>query len=272
MPTPKIFLAAACLGLASAQPQRAGVSPGGGVSAPQPPPLHETLMGVLDSDKDGSVTLKEATATLEMLGGMMAGPDGKGDPEITPLIAGAKKVAPTLLRLLDADGSGGLSKKEMRWVSDAERQLKRNVLKNLTRDVFVALDADGDESLGGDELEAPTAEAREQVLALVRERFPLPALQEGAPDELVASALKEAVRFLDSDGDGKVDLKEAYKAAATFKRLYLKAAATVTQMGPMLQMFGAMQGGAGGGMGGMGGMGGLPPRGGGGGGGRGRGR
>ena len=68
----------------------------------------------------------------------------------------------------------------------------------------------------------------------------------GSKEEELA---RSGIAFVDGNGDGFVDRKEAGKAFSAAKKSFLEVAKTVQQMGPMMAMFG------GGGMGGMGGMG-----------------
>ena len=67
----------------------------------------------------------------------------------------------------------------------------------------------------------------------------------GSKEEELA---RSGIAFVDGNGDGFVDRKEAGKAFSAAKKSFLEVAKTVQQMGPMMAMFG----GGGGGMGGMG--------------------
>ena len=73
-----------------------------GQGGPAMKPIHELLMGVMDADKSGGVSLQEALAALsawESFSSFGAGPDGK-PPESAALIAKAKEAAPAIFGLL----------------------------------------------------------------------------------------------------------------------------------------------------------------------------
>ena len=127
---------------------------------PAPQAIDEVVMQVFDKDHDSSVSLKEVTMTLDSfaaMGGMMGGgPEAKaaGPSEIEQLINAAKKIAPALFELLDANSNGGLSAQELKSVARVQKALKSGAMRNLTRDVFAAVDADSDDMLSQDELSA----------------------------------------------------------------------------------------------------------------------
>lgn len=151
----RTLLLATCCGLAAAQQP----FPGQGA---EPEPLHTTLMNMFDEDKDASVTLDEVNRALQVFGAMMGGMGGappgqpaSGPSEAEVMIKMAQKGAPALFQLLDADGSAALSSAELEWVQDAYAAVRKPMLlKNLTVDVFAALDADADEIITMDELRA----------------------------------------------------------------------------------------------------------------------
>lgn len=239
-----------CL-LLAAQPL---AQPGGGPGALQE--LHEVILQVFDKDHSGAVTASEVDTTLSAFGAMAAGmgEPGKGPNEVEAMIESAKGFAPQLVQLLDGDGSGGLSKSELLWISKFQTVLKNGELRNLTRDVFMALDADSDDVLTADEAKTDDAETLAKVVALVQEVLPLPALMVDTADAEQRATLRKhlgrALEMLDADGDGVVVRKEAGAAFKKFRGMFLKAAKTLREMGPMLAMFGGMDGG--GGMGGGG--------------------
>lgn len=222
---------------ANGQPQR----------TQRPPTLHGTVLEVFDKDKSGGLSLDEVTSTLDGLAGMagvMGGgqqpaPGQQSDPE--KMVLAAKKVAPTLFNVLDRDGDGDLNKKELQQLTKVEYKLKSGALRNLTRDVFDAIDADKDDTLSAAELDASSkGEPLERVLALVREVFPEVAGKEGAVlDEaggVSAGLLKAGIEMLDGDGDGAITRKEAGKAFASFKKTFVAGATMLKEMGPMLSM------------------------------------
>ena len=245
--------------------------PGGGQPMQS---LDAVIMQVFDKDHSGSVSLKETDSTLTALGGMVGGmrspgDDGGGPNEIEGMIQSAKDFAPTLFGLLDSDGSKTLDKKELLWVTKFQKALQSGGLRNLTRDVFAALDTDEDGSVTTAESEAEDVTQLAAIVELVQAVLPLPNLLVDTADaeqrDGLRKHLKTAMGMLDADSDGAVTKLEAGKAFKAFRVMFLKAAKNLREMGPMLAMFGGMDGG---GMGGMGGMpGGMP---GGRGGGRGR--
>lgn len=272
------------------QRRQQGINANGGQAA-APQPLDQVIMQVFDKDHDGSCSLPEVMKSLTAFAGMAGGfgdPNG-GANQMEDMVNAAKNAAPTIFELLDADNSKGLTAKELVWVAKVQKGLKSGALRNLTRDVFDTVDVDADSVLSASEISAAAdteGEILPKVVALVHEALPIrksaeelqQLLGKGA-EKAVASgfSLADAIKFVDDDGDGQIDRKEAGKAFKAFKDMYLKGAKALQEMGPMLAMFGGMEdgGGGGGGLGGleglMGGMGGMPG-GRGGGGGRGRGR
>jgi len=266
---------------AEAQPRRQQGFNANGAQAPQP--LDQIVLQVFDKDHDGSCSLTEVISSLTAFAGMAGGFGGDtgGGNQIETMINAAKRVAPTLFELLDADDSKGLTADELVWVAKVQKGLKSGALRNLTRDVFDLIDADADSVLTADEI-ATAADTEgamlSQVVALIHEALPVrksaDELQQLLGKGVQASGLglADGINYVDADGDGQIDRKEAGKAFKSFKDLYLQGAKALQEMGPMLAMFGNMEGMDGmGGMGGMGAMGAMGGRG-GPGGGRGRGR
>jgi Ca2+-binding EF-hand superfamily protein len=220
--------------------------PGGG------PPLQSldaVVMQVFDKDHSGSVSPKEADSTLSALGGMVSGmkppgEEGGGPSEIEGMIDSAKKFAPNFFALLDSDGSKTLNKDELKWITKFQKVLQNGELRNLTRDVFAALDADEDGSITAAESETEDQARLARVVELVREVFPLPNLLVDTADAeqsaVLRGHLKTAFGMLDVDSDGAVTKLEAGKAFKAFRQMFLKAAKTLREMGPMLAMFGGM--------------------------------
>ena len=82
-----------------------------GQGGPAMKPIHELLMGVMDADKSGGVSLAGGAGGAVGVGVVLVvrrRPDGK-PPESAALIAKAKEAAPAIFGLLDADANGALS-------------------------------------------------------------------------------------------------------------------------------------------------------------------
>ena len=117
---------------------------------------------MFDTDNDGGVIVDELVTTLdgfEKMGAMgMGGPPNAAPAAENPMSAmvrAAKRFAPTLHQLMDADGSGKLSKEELKWVTSTHETFKKaGVLKKLIEGIFVKIDADADEVLSEAELRA----------------------------------------------------------------------------------------------------------------------
>ena len=139
------LLAAAAPGVSS-QAQAFGA---GGQPAPQP--LDNVVMQVFDKSHDGKISLQEVTQTLDAFAGMapmMGGGDPSAGPsEVEKLLRAAKSALPQIFALLDADDSRSLSAEEVRPLLQVQRAFKSGALRNLTRAVFEAADADNDASL-----------------------------------------------------------------------------------------------------------------------------
>lgn len=227
-------------------------------------------MQVFDKDMSKGVDKNEVDQTLESfaaMGGAFQQPDG-GPNAMADMIDAARRLAPSVFALLDADDNKLLDKKELKWFGKAQAAFKDGTLRNLTRDVFDTLDASGDDVLSADELAAAAdvdGEVLAAVVAKVHEAFPI---RKDADElkklllgmvEAAGASRADGIALIDADGDGQIQRKEAGKAFASAKKAFTSAVTTLQQMGPMLAMFGG-----GGGMGGM--PGGMPM-----GGGRGRG-
>ena len=233
--------------------------PGGGAPLQS---LDAVIMQVFDKDHSGSVSLKETDSTLTALGGMVGGMKSPGDAgggpnEIEGMIESAKQFAPALFGLLDSDGTKTLDGKELLWVTKFQKVLQNGALRNLTRDVFAALDADEDGSVTTAESETEDVAQLAAIVELMQAVLPLPNLLVDTADaeqrDGLRKHLKTAMGMLDADSDGGVTKLEAGKAFKAFRVMFLKAAKSLREMGPMLAMFGGMDGG------GMGGMpGGMP--------------
>ncbi|KAL3927556.1 MAG: hypothetical protein SGPRY_002771, partial [Prymnesium sp.] len=194
----------------------------------EPPSLTQTALHLLDKNKDAQVSLKEAGDMLDGLIALssMGGEGGGGESEMATMGKQAKRWMPTLFKLLDSDRSGGLEEGEIEWVERGLEAAKKNLFRNLTRDMFEALDSNGDNSLDPAEVEAALQpEMYRRLISIAMELFPLPGLTaefaNGSPS-LVKENLKEIVSALDGNGDGSIERKEAGAAVASFKRAYIK--------------------------------------------------
>ena len=222
----------------SAQPSMAALlpllatvlgQPGGGQPMQS---LDAVIMQVFDKDHSGSVSLKETDSTLTALGGMVGGmrspgDDGGGPNEIEGMIQSAKDFAPTLFGLLDSDGSKTLDKKELLWVTKFQKALQSGGLRNLTRDVFAALDVDEDGSVTTAESATEDVAQLAAIVELVQAVLPLPNLLVDTADAKQRDGLRKhlftAMAMLDADADGAVTKLEAGKAFKAFRVMFLKA-------------------------------------------------
>ena len=87
---------------------------------------------------------------MMMMGGMGGGAPGQpsaGPNEMEKLVKVAKQAAPKLFKLLDYDSSGKLEESELVWVEKALNAAKAGVFKDLTRELFFAIDYNMDDSL-----------------------------------------------------------------------------------------------------------------------------
>lgn len=232
-------------------------------------PLHEVIMQVFDKDHNGKVSLPEVDKSLTSFAAMAGafGGDTAGPNKMAEMVEAARKVAPHLFELLDADDSKSLSSAELKWVAKVQKGLKSGALRNLTRDVFDTIDIDADSVLTATEMQSAAevdGEVLPKVVELVHEALPirksaaeLQALLTKGAEAAGASGLSLAVliKYLDNDGDGQVDRKEAGRAFKAFKDAFLQASKSLQEMGPMLAMFGDMDESGGGGMGGPSGRG-----------------
>jgi Ca2+-binding EF-hand superfamily protein len=152
------------LALLSGQGRAQRLAGGRGQSSPAPGPLHETILAVFDTDRNGAVSLDEIQSTLDglaavaamgMAGGAAgaAGDSGDAASQLAARVLAAKDFAPMLLKWMDADGDGELSPSELQWATSAHAKMKQS-LKELTSGIFDAVDADADDSISPDEIKA----------------------------------------------------------------------------------------------------------------------
>mmetsp|Transcript_23776 Transcript_23776/g.51278 ORF Transcript_23776/g.51278 Transcript_23776/m.51278 type:complete len:279 (-) Transcript_23776:194-1030(-) len=249
---PAWVLASVALAVGQPNSQMAGGQP--------PPPLHETLLSIFDGDNDGGAALDEvidALAGFEMMGGMRSPGEAPAteNPMIT-MIAKAKRFAPTLHKLMDADGSGKLSREEFMWITATHGKITTpGVLKKLVEGIFTTIDMNADAILSAEELHAAIdGEALESILSMIQEQLPIPSLSTTGMSTsrgLLQQHFQEGMSYLDTNGDGAIERKEMLAAAKEFKKAFMSAVQTVETMGPMLTMFkgfqaqGAGRGGAG---------------------------
>ena len=246
-------LALCCALAARAGAQRGARAGAGAFEQPEPVPIDQAVLSFFDADGDGLVASGEVDAALESIEALAsfsapAGAPNGGKPPPNPmekLISGARTLAPTLFSLLDADGSGALSAAELSWLATVGDAIGSGLLKNLTRDVFVAIDSDADDVLSADELDAAAQpEPLRYLLALVQERLPTPALaaEGGKSDAELGGKFRQGVALLDSNGDGRIERKEAGRALGTFSRAFRDATGMLSN--PMLAMLGGGAGAA----------------------------
>lgn len=208
-------------------------------------------MLVLDNDKNGKVTTDEVAQTLDMLEKLLS--EGDPESEYVAMLRGTKAAAPHLFRLLDMNGDDALTKTELLYATLFDDALKSGDLRALVRDCFVAIDADGDDRLSADEMKAAIdpdgGEALIAVSAKVHALFPL----RSDPSELndflrsglesvggvTDDGLAKGMSYVDADGDGFIDRKEAGRAYNRAGKRFLEVSKTVKSMGPMMAMFGS---------------------------------
>jgi len=228
------------LGAASAVQQTFGAA-----GNPEPAPLDETLMNVLDKNHDGKVMLSEVNESLDGFAAMgaMGQEPGQGPSEVTLMLRAAKIGAPGIFKLMDADASGALTQDELKWVETAYTAIAtQGVLKKLVQDIFAAIDSDSDETMSEAEMRAAVeSETLDVLLGIIKAQLPIPALSAESSRATLQENFKEVVGHLDTDGDGAVERKEMLAAARAFKAMFMKGVKTVKEMGPMLAMFSAFQ-------------------------------
>lgn len=243
-------------------------------------PLGDVLHLVLDQDKDQKVTMPEVNSQMSMLENLFAGSEGEEGAEYRQLLKGVKAAAPTMFALLDSNSDKSLTKAELKYVTNFETSIKKGGgMRDLLRDVFSLLDADGDDQLSADELYTASQSSGtiSDVTKRFHELFPVrktPGELEdfvretiesigggggsadnnnGALDSIDREKVVESMKWIDDDGDGYIQRKEVGKYYNIAGKKFLEISKTIKQMGPMLAMFGGMdmKGGGGGGGGGF---------------------
>lgn len=217
-----------------------------GARAQEASPLHATVLAVFDLDKNGALTLMEVLSALDGFGalGAFGVPPAAGQPEpLAHRVGAAKAAAPTLFRLMDTDKSGTLTASELEWLGAAHERVKAS-LKELTREVFDAIDADGDNSVSPEEQKAAIIPpVLGKVTALLEANFPIPSLSSALEEAGSAEHVVALLALVDGDSNGAISRKEAYRAVSTFKRHFVEAIGMLETMGPMLAMLGDAVGG-----------------------------
>jgi Ca2+-binding EF-hand superfamily protein len=251
----------------------------GGGQPPRPlQPLDDVLMLVLDKDKNNRVSFDEIKSQLDMLEQLFlnANADQNQNDEgagYKRLIEGVKLASPTIFELLDSNADGSISKREMNVVAQFEKSLTRKEggMKDLVRDLFKFLDMDDDEKLSAEECELGGGDHSSQLVSMASRGLLdlFPTLRKDAVeletfaskamstvvgllgDKSVGSMIVDVRTILDEDGDGYVQRTEVGRYYNSVGKNFLKVTKTIKEMGPLMAMFGGMNGGGGGGGGGF---------------------
>mmetsp|Transcript_3564 Transcript_3564/g.4027 ORF Transcript_3564/g.4027 Transcript_3564/m.4027 type:complete len:254 (-) Transcript_3564:173-934(-) len=228
----------------------------------QPPrqSLDDALSTIFDSNKDGLISKPELKKTMDMVA-MMA-----GDSELTPdseersIVDTAINAAPVIFEFLDSDSSNTLSRNEIKWANTIKSGFLSGAMRNLTREVFAAINTNEDDFLDASELDTAAStdsKVLSTIVGLVHTAYPvrknvddLKSMAHQGISALNAngSSASDGISYIDTNKDGKIDKKEAVKAYLDLKKKVLKAAKTIIQMAPMAAMMSGMGGMDGGGM------------------------
>mmetsp|Transcript_49897 Transcript_49897/g.53849 ORF Transcript_49897/g.53849 Transcript_49897/m.53849 type:complete len:254 (+) Transcript_49897:179-940(+) len=228
----------------------------------QPPrqSLDDALSTIFDSNKDGLISKPELKKTMDMVA-MMA-----GDSELTPdseersIVNTAINAAPVIFEFLDSDSSNTLSRNEIKWANTIKSGFLSGAMRNLTREVFAAINTNEDDFLDASELDTAAStdsKVLSTIVGLVHTAYPvrknvddLKSMAHQGISALNAngSSASDGISYIDTNKDGKIDKKEAVKAYLDLKKKVLKAAKTIIQMAPMAAMMSGMGGMDGGGM------------------------
>ena len=225
-------------------------------------PLGEVLLLVLDGNKDQKVTMDEVKAQLSTLEQLFQHGDDEESEEYKRLLKGVKAVSPNLFELLDSNNDGFLTKSELMYVTKFEKSLKKGGgMREFLRDVFGILDTNGDDQLSADELldGSKNDEVITKITIQFRELFPLrktakdleyfvkSTIESIGGNNLDKESVSKGMEWIDDDRDGFIQRKEVGKYYGIAGKKFLEISKTIKQMGPMLALFGGMDGGAGGG-------------------------
>ena len=134
--------------------------------------LGQVVLDVCDHDKNFGLTLYEVNITLMAIAKSMPLPS----PELKDIVRQARRVTPTIFRIVDEDNDEEVTGKELLWVSEMYDLLKEKpVLKGLSNALFTVLDTDADDGLSAEEIRAAiqTDGVVEKLIAIFDERFPV---------------------------------------------------------------------------------------------------
>jgi len=230
------------------------------VAQPPSQSLDDALSTIFDSNKDGLISKSELKKTMDMVA-MMA-----GDSELTPdseersIVDTAINAAPVIFEFLDSDSSNTLSRNELKWANTIKSGFLSGAMRNLTREVFAAINTNEDDFLDASELDTAAStdsKVLSTIVGLVHTAYPvrknvddLKSMVQQGISALNAngSSASDGISYIDTNKDGKIDKKEAVKAYLDLKKKFLKAAKTIIQMAPMAAMMSGMGGMDGGGM------------------------
>jgi len=235
------------------------------VAQPPSQSLDDALFTIFDSNKDGLISKPELKKTMDMVA-MMA-----GDSELTPdaseemietrsIVDTALNAAPVIFEFLDSDHSNTVSRNELKWANTIKLGFLSGAMRNLTREVFAAINTNEDDFLDASELDTAAStdsKVLSTIVGLVHTAYPvrknvddLKSIIQKGISALGAngSSASDGISYIDTNKDGKIDKKEAVKAYLELKKKFLKAAKTIIQMAPMAAMMSGMGGMDGGGM------------------------
>mmetsp|Transcript_28288 Transcript_28288/g.31794 ORF Transcript_28288/g.31794 Transcript_28288/m.31794 type:complete len:257 (+) Transcript_28288:191-961(+) len=233
------------------------------VAQPPSQSLDDALSTIFDSNKDGLISKSELKKTMDMVA-MMAGDSelthDASEIETRSIVDTALNAAPVIFEFLDSDSSNTLSRNELKWANTIKSGFLSGAMRNLTREVFAAINTNEDDFLDASELDTAAStdsKVLSTIVGLVHTAYPvrknvddLKSMVQQGISALNAngSSASDGISYIDTNKDGKIDKKEAVKAYLDLKKKFLKAAKTIIQMAPMAAMMSGMGGMDGGGM------------------------